>query len=65
MPIGTIYKYNSKRKFSVIRPKEWKTELFDVLFETKSFACKLGDKVEYDEKLVNRKKYAENLKKVA
>jgi len=64
MPIGTIYKYNSKRKFSVIRPKEWKTNLIDVLFETKDFECKLGDSVEYDEKEVNGKKYAQNIKKI-
>ena len=64
MPVGTIYKYNSKRKFSVIRPKEWKTNLMDVLFETKDFECKLGDNVEYDEKEVNGKKYAQNIKKI-
>lgn len=64
MPTGTIYKYNRNRKFSVIRPDEWKTGLVDVLFETKNFDAKLGDKVSYDQKMVNGKRYAENIKKI-
>ena len=64
MPTGTIYKYNTKRKYSVIRPDEWKSQLIDVLFETKDFSCKLGDKVEYDQKFENGKRYAQNIKKI-
>jgi len=65
MPTGTIYKYNKVRKFSVIRPKDWKTNLQDVLFTTVSFDCKLGDHVEYDHVLRNGKRYAENLRKIS
>ena len=64
MPTGTIYKYNKNRKFSVIRPDRWKTGLIDVLFESRSFNTKLGEKVSYDYKDVNGKRYAENLKKI-
>ena len=64
MPIGQIIKYNKKRKYSIIRPKEWGPELYDVLFETKDFKATLGDVVEYDEILSNGKKYALNLKKI-
>jgi len=61
MATGTIYKYNTNRKYNIIRPDEWKTGLMDILFTEKG-NYKLGDKVEYDWKLVNGKKYAENLK---
>jgi len=64
MPTGTIYKYNSNRKYSIIRPDQWKTGLIDVLFETKDFKAKLGDKVEYDQKMQNGKRYAQNIKKI-
>ena len=48
MPIGQIIKYNKKRKYSIIRPKEWGPELYDVLFETKDFKARIGDVVEYE-----------------
>jgi cold shock CspA family protein len=64
MPTGTIYKYNTNRKFSIIRPDQWKSGLIDVLFETQNFKCKLGDKVEYDQKFEKGKRYAENIKKI-
>jgi hypothetical protein len=64
MPIGQIIKYNKKRKYSIIRPKEWGPELYDVLFETKDFKALIGDVVEYEELLSNGKKYAFNLKKI-
>ena len=64
MPTGTIYKYNKNRKFSIIRPDEWKTQLIDVLFETKDFEAKLGDKVEYIQENIKGKRYAKNIKKI-
>lgn len=64
MPTGTIYKYNKNRKFSVIRPDNWKTGLIDVLFETITFDAKLGDRVEYDQIQIKNKRYAQNLKKI-
>jgi|DEB0MinimDraft_10_1074344.scaffolds.fasta_scaffold00009_10 cold shock CspA family protein len=64
MPTGTIYKYNKNRKFSVIRPDNWKTGLIDVLFETITFDAKLGDRVEYDQIQIKSKRYAQNLKKI-
>ena len=63
MPTGTVYKYNKRRKFSVIRPNNWKTGLVDVLFETKDFETKLGEKVEYESETINGKKYALNIKR--
>jgi hypothetical protein len=64
MPLGTIYKYNKNRKYSVIIPDEWKTRRTDVLFETATFETKLGERVSYDWVERNGKRYAENLKKV-
>jgi len=64
MPVGKIYKYNKNRKFSVIRPKEWKTQRQDVLFESIQHACCLGDNVEYDVEYRNGKGYATNIKKI-
>ena len=64
MPTGTIYKYNKNRKFSIIRPDEWKTQLIDVLFETKDFDTKLGEKVKYDQENIKGKRYAKNIKKI-
>ena len=63
MPTGTVYKYNKRRKFSVIRPNHWTTGLVDVLFETKDFETKLGEKVEYESETINGKKYALNIKR--
>jgi cold shock CspA family protein len=64
MPTGTIYKYNKNRKFSVIKPDEWKTGRIDVLFETATFETKLGEKVQYDYSERNGKRYAQNIKKI-
>ena len=63
MPIGQIIKYNKKRKYSIIRPKEWGPELYDVLFETKDFKALIGDVVEYEELLSNGKNMHLILKK--
>ena len=64
MPIGTIYKYNKNRKFSIIRPKEWKTERQDVLFESIQYTFNLGDHVRYDVEYRNGKGYASNIQKL-
>jgi len=64
MPLGTISKYNKKRKYSVILPDEWKTARTDVLFETHTFDAKLGDRVSYNYVDRNGKRYAENLQKL-
>lgn len=64
MAVGTVYKYNKNRKFSVIRPKEWKIQRQDVLFESTQYAFSLGDRVEYDVEYRNGKGYATNIKKI-
>ena len=64
MAVGTVYKYNKNRKFSVIRPKEWKIQRQDVLFESTQYAFNLGDHVEYDVEYRNGKGYATNIKKI-
>jgi hypothetical protein len=64
MAIGTIYKYSNKRTFSVIRPKEWKVALTDVVFKTTEYTGRLGDTVKYDVEYVSGKGYATNIVKV-
>ena len=64
MATGTVYKYNKNRKFSIIRPKEWKIQRQDVLFESAQYSFSLGDKVEYDVEYRNGKGYASNIKKL-
>ena len=64
MPTGTVSKYNKNRKYSVIKPKEWKTERRDVLFLSSEYKFELGDEVEYIVEYVNGKGYAQNIKKV-
>jgi len=64
MPTGTVSKYNKNRKYSVIKPKEWKTERRDVLFLSSEYTFELGDEVEYIVEYVNGKGYAQNIKKV-
>jgi len=60
---GTIYVYNKKRKYNVIRPDQWTTGLIDILLEHKG-DFKVGEKVEYIYKEVNGKRYAEYIKKI-
>jgi len=64
METGTISKYNKNRKYSVILPDQWKTARMDVLFESSSFECKLGDKVTYEWVESNGRRYAKNIQKL-
>jgi hypothetical protein len=64
MPLGTIYKYNKNRKYSVIRPKTWGDTLRDLIFETAGTDFKVGDTVEYTAEIVNKRDFAKNIKKV-
>jgi len=65
METGTILKYNKNRKYSVILPDQWKTNRMDVLFESNSIECKLGDKVTYEWTESNGRRYAKNIQKLA
>jgi len=60
---GTIYVYNNKRKYNIIRPDKWTTGLIDILFEQKGDYV-VGEKVQYRYKEVNGKRYAEYIKKI-
>lgn len=64
MPTGTVSKYNKNRKYSVIMPKEWKTERKDVLFLSSEYTFALGDEVEYIVEYINGRGYAQNIKKI-
>jgi len=64
MPTGTIDKFNKNRKYSIIKPKEWKTERRDVLFLSAEYDFAIGDQVEYIVSYKNGKGYAQNIKKI-
>ena len=64
MPVGQVYKYDKKRKYSIIRPKTWGNTLTDVLFLSSDHDLKKGDTVEYSSEVKNKKTYATFIKKI-
>ena len=59
---GQVYKFVGVK--GVIRPDKFGQVRVDVLFDRHKENLVIGDKIEYEQVEKNRRKYAENIKKI-